>query len=117
MGVKRGGGPLYTLLFGLFLFQDAFEPVTNKGTYDKDNHVDDNHDKNIKYSQETGSKTYAAGNKDSRDEHKGNTQNETDNRSIPEDTHEVFLPPVKKPKCYADDEIQQVKPHANTPFK
>jgi len=112
---KEMPGCIEPILRGLFS-QEAFEPVANKCTHDEDDHVDDDNDKNAKYSQETGTDTHTPGHNRRREEHKDNTQDEAGNRSIPEDAHEVFFPTVKKAKCYTDDEIQQFKPHANTPW-
>jgi hypothetical protein len=103
-----------SLLKGL-LFQDAFEPVTEIGAHNKDEHEDHNLDKNTEHSQETDTNTYAVVNKKHRDQHENNTQDDADNRTIFEEAHEVFFPLVKKAKCYTEDEIQQFKPHANTP--
>jgi hypothetical protein len=108
------GRGLHCSLQGL-LFQDAFEPVTDKGTHNKDDHEDYNLDKNTKYTQETDTNTYAERNKEHRDKHENNTQNDTGDRAIFEEAHEVFLPMVIKAKCYTDDKIQQRKPHINTP--
>ena len=81
------------------LFQGTFEPVTNKGANDKDDHKDYYHDKYPEHSQETNTNACASGNKEHRDEHENNTQDETDNRAVSEDAYEVFFPPVKKAKC------------------
>jgi hypothetical protein len=113
LGKKIGRG-LHCNLQGL-LFQDAFEPVTDEGAHNKDEHEEYNLDKNTEYTQETDTNTYAEGNKEHRDEHENNTQNDTDDRAIFKEAQEVFLPMVKKAKCYTDDKIQQLKPHVNTP--
>jgi hypothetical protein len=107
---KKELGELTSLLNRLLLFPEAFEPVTDKGAHNKDDHVDDDDDENIKYPSETRAETEASKNKNPRYEHKGNSQNETGYRPVPEDAHEVFLPAMKKAKCNTDDEIQQVKP-------
>jgi hypothetical protein len=96
-------------------FQDAFEPVTDKGAHDKDDHEDNNHDKNTEHSQETDINTQSNRNKEQRDEHENNTENNTYDRAVFKNAHEIFLPMVKKAKCYTNDEIQQFKPQVNTP--
>jgi hypothetical protein len=96
-------------------FQDTFKPVTNEGTSDKDNHKDDNLDKNSKHSQETDAYAQVFGNEEHRDEHKDNTQNDPDDCTISQDTHEVFFPMMKKAKGYTKDKIQQFKPHPYSP--
>jgi hypothetical protein len=104
------------ILWGLFS-QEAFKPVTDEGTNDKDDHVEDNDDENAKYAQETGTDAHAPGHNKCREKHKDNTQDEAGDRSIPQDAHEVFFPTVKKAKCYTDNEIQQFKPHVNAPLR
>jgi hypothetical protein len=96
-------------------FQDAFKPVANKCAHDKDDHKNDDLDKDSKHTQETDTYADAFGNKERREKDENNAQNNTDNGSIPEDAQEVFFPMVKKAKCYPDDEIQQFKPHVNAP--
>jgi len=54
---KKTGVDLLRLLISLFLFQETFEPVTEKGTCHEDDYIDNDDDENIKYSQEARAKT------------------------------------------------------------
>jgi hypothetical protein len=99
---------------GLF-FQDTFEPVTDKCANDEDDHKNDDLDKYSKHTKETDTDADTFRNKERREKDKNNTQNETNDGSIPQDAQKVFFPMVKKAKCYPDNEIQQFKPHINTP--
>ena len=104
------------LLTGGLLFQDTFKPVTDKGTNDKDDDKDQYRDKYTEHAQETNIAAYAPGNEVNRGEHENNAQDNTDDRAVSEDAHEVFFPTVKKAKGDTDNEIQQFKPHVNIPF-
>jgi hypothetical protein len=96
-------------------FQDTFKPVTYEGTSDKDNHKDDNLNKNSKHPKETDAYTQVPGNKEDRDEHKDNPQNDPDDGTISQNTHEVFFSMMKKAKADTKDKIQQFKPHPDPP--
>jgi hypothetical protein len=95
-------------------FTDTFKPVPGKSAQDKDDHKDDNLDKNAKHSQETGIDACAFGNKIHSDEHEDDSQDNTGNRTIPQEAGVVFLSVMIKSKNYAKDEIQQFQPHTRT---
>jgi hypothetical protein len=85
-------------LFRGLLFQDTFEPVTDKGTNNKDDNEDQYRDKDTEHTKEPHVTGYVPGNEVNRGEHENNAQDDTDDRAVSEDAHEVFFPTVKKAK-------------------
>ena len=109
-GKKREEMDLQRLPYRLFLFTEGLEPIPDKGACHKDDHVDDDDNKNIKYPEETGAKAQTSKNKDVRYEHKSDAQDKSGYCTVPEDPHKVLLPAMKKSKSDTYDKIQQVKP-------
>jgi hypothetical protein len=96
------------------LFQDTGELVTNKSADDKDDHEEDNLDKNTKQSQETDINTRATGNYEHRNEYKDNTKDDTGYRAIPEYAHVILFPAMKKAKDNTQNQVQYFKQHTNS---
>jgi hypothetical protein len=93
------------------LFQNTAEVVTDKSTDDKDDHEDDDINKNAKNSQETDINIHHARDKIPRGEHEDDSKDETNNRAIPEDAIVIFRSLVKKAKGNSQDQVQYFKQH------
>jgi hypothetical protein len=85
--------------------------VTDKSTDDKDDHEDDDINKNAKNSQETDINIHHARDKIPRGEHEDDSKDETNNRAIPEDAIVIFRSLVKKAKGNSQDQVQYFKQH------
>lgn len=99
------------LKMGLLLLHCSFKNIPNENTHNEDDHQDDNPNDDAKCPYKADGKADAPWGEKCCDQTKYNSQDDTDNRPLLQDTLEVLLSGTEEPEGDTDDQDQQFKPH------